>query len=56
MKISYKFFIIIISIIFISRIFPYFWQVGITGVISFFLTYLITKINNTQPKKTNSFH
>jgi hypothetical protein len=48
MKISSKFVAIITIIILLSRIFPEYWQLGITGAISFFLAYLIAKINNNK--------
>jgi hypothetical protein len=51
MRIKNKFLVIIAIIVLISGIFPEFWQIGITGVISFFLAYLVTKINHNQQKK-----
>ncbi len=46
MKFKNKYLIIISSLILFSAIFPDFWQVGITGIIGFFLAYLITKMNS----------
>ena len=51
MKQNNKFLAIITLLIVISWIFPDFWQVVITGIISFFLAYLTTKINQSKQKR-----
>ena len=52
MKLKNQYLILITSLILVSSIFPDFWQVTMTGVISFFIAYLITKIKNINNRKS----